>query len=325
MPRRRNKKSKKNDDSKSRAKITDTNAFSLLMDDNDVSDNNNSDNNNNTNTHKERTKKKRGNLFKKHERINNEEKEKIINENNQSGDVYIPPIISNDWVTSSGNKKKRNKYKNHNDKKYVGENLEYYDPSKESKGDNMKLNSNWEVWMHSNDNEDWSLKSYNSIFNIDSIGSMWRFLGCMRCLNKDIAQYYIMREGITPIWEDNHNKNGAICSIMIENTNRFNRHFRGDLGVDVFSAICILVMNESFVRNNCDINGLNYSIKNRNILIKLWIKDYNNNKNFVQNLPITLLSLLDDIISNMESKNNVMKYQGKSSVSVRLNKIEPNY
>ena len=110
---------------------------------------------------------------------------------------------------------------------------------------------------------------------------------------------------------------------MIDNLNRNTKHVRGDLGVDAFSAICILVMNESFVKNNYDINGLCYSIKSRSVLIKLWVKDYTSNMYFIDKLPITILKCLDTLISNMDTRSHVLKSNGKSKVSVQLKQIKP--
>ena len=193
----------------------------------------------------------------------------------------------------------------------------------------MKLNTKWVVWTHENENQDWSLASYTNIYEYDSIGSMWRFLWNLENLNKNDRQYYIMREGITPIWEDNNNKKGAICSIMIDNMNRNARHSRGDLGVDTFIAFCILINNESFVKNNEDINGLCYSIKSRSVLIKLWIRDHESNKNFIDKLPISLLKSIETIITKIEEKNNhnYNNYikSNRPKVSVQIREIKPTY
>lgn len=268
-----------------------------------------------------------------------EEIEQINAENVEvSGDkkaIYVPPVSVDGWTTQTrrrrfdrSDKAERtdNPENNENPEEDSEANkMEHYNPGVRLHGDEMKLNTSWTVWIHENDNQDWSLSSYKSIYEINSIGSMWRFLWVLDNLNKNVRQYYIMRNGITPIWEDNNNKQGAICSIMIDNMNRSSRHTRGDLGVDAFSAICILVMNESFVKNNQDINGLCYSIKSRSVLIKLWIKDYESNANFIDKLPITILKSLDSIISNMENRGHLMRSNGKSKVSVQIKQIKPNY
>lgn len=244
---------------------------------------------------------------------------------------YVPPVSNHQsddgWAQQQ--RRKRNEYEEQDDKNRIS----YYNPEVKLNGDDMKLNTEWTVWIHENDNPDWSLSSYRNIFKINSIGSMWRFLWVLDNLNKNVRQYYIMRNGITPIWEDNNNRTGAICSIMIDNMNRGSRQPRCDLGVDAFSAICILVMNESFVKENQDINGLCYSIKSRSALIKLWIKDHERNSDFITKLPITFLKSIDAILSRMESKNN---YNGhgnrhnnnynnniRSKVSVQIKPIKP--
>jgi hypothetical protein len=255
---------------------------------------------------------------------------KYVKEHCEKKVLYIPPVSTDGWTAPARRRRfdrseRTEHVENENEENKDAKKIEYYDPAIILHGDEMKLNTTWTVWIHENDNQDWSLSSYKSIYDIDSIGSMWRFLWVLDNLNKNIRQYYIMRNGITPIWEDNNNKQGAICSIMIDNLNRSSRHARGDLGVDAFSAICILAMNESFVKNNQDINGLCYSIKSRSVLIKLWVKDYESNANFIDKLPITILKSLDSIISNMENKGHIMKSNGKSKVSVQIKQIKPNY
>jgi len=277
------------------------------------------------------------------------------NENeNESQSLYVPPNTSDFW-SSSNNRRRKNKYEKYNNNRDRGDKgdiggdrdrdrnrdmnmdmevndenekrdypmLDYYDPMKKLPGDDLKLNSSWNVWIHENSNDDWSLESYQSIFTIDSVGSMWRFLSVFDNLDKNARQYYIMRDGITPIWEDNNNKHGAICSIMIDNVIKSNRFSKGDLGVDAFSSICILVMNESFVRKNQDINGLCYSIKSRSALIKLWVKDYELNKKYGEKLPITILKSFDSMVSNMEGRGAAIG--GKSRISVQTKQIKPNY
>lgn len=185
-------------------------------------------------------------------------------------------------------------------------------------GDDMKLNTYWDVWIHENDNKSWSLESYKSIYEINSVGNMWRLLNMFNNFDKTTRQYYIMRKGITPIWEDNNNKKGGICSIMIENIKTYDT-LNSNIGVDTFIALCILILNESFVVNNNIINGMCYSVKSRCVLIKLWIKDYDLNKNFKGKMPLSILEHIDSVLNEINNKHK----NDKSNISIQYKHITP--
>jgi hypothetical protein len=61
------------------------------------------------------------------------------------------------------------------------------------------------------------------------------------------------------------------------------------------------------------------------VLIKLWIKDYELNTEFIELLPISLLKKIDSLISMMENESNIFRNNGRSRVSVQIKKIQPNY
>jgi hypothetical protein len=239
--------------------------------------------------------------------------------------VYIPPVSRNntDWKKKKNTKKHRHLYK---ERKYMAleEAKDIFNNSNDLKGNNMRLNSIWTIWGHDNNNTNWAIESYNHIFDIDNIGKLILFFDIFGKLDKTVRQYYVMRQGITPIWEDNNNKQGGICSIMFEYINKRTGNIESTVNVDIFIAICILVLNESFVRNNMDINGLCYSIKNRNVLIKLWVKNYEQNIRFERHLPIVLLNKIDKCISLLDNGNNIFR-NTKTNISVLFKKIEPTY
>jgi len=254
----------------------------------------------------------------------------------RSDDITQDDKISEDGFKSYANKKKSNRelYKpRFNEENGMNKKMEkvedisnypvlaYYNDESELPGDSMKLNSKWTIWIHDNEDTDWSVGSYKAIYQIDSIGKMWRFLNVFENLNKTMHQYYIMREGITPIWEDNNNKDGGICSIMMENSNRSSKNFSGDICVDTFISILCLVMNETFVVNNMDINGLCYSVKQKNALIKLWVKNYSTNKNFIDKLPISLLHTVSNILDNGQRPSKF----NRSKISIQIKQIVPLY
>ena len=190
-----------------------------------------------------------------------------------------------------------------------------YDNTITNIGDTMKLQTLWCVWIHENTNEKWDIGSYQSIYEINSIGCLWRFLHVFDNLDKTTRQYYVMRQGILPIWEDNNNKNGGICSIMINNATKYTQT---NIGVETFVALCLLILNETFILHNGNINGICYSVKNRNVLIKLWVKNYEINKNFKETMPLILLNKIDSIIHSFSKYRN-----NTSNISIRYDRIKP--
>lgn len=176
------------------------------------------------------------------------------------------------------------------------------------------LNTAWTVWVHRNDCKDWTESSFKSIYVIDSIGSFWRFFNNFHNLNKEDNQFFIMRNKIKPIWEDNNNRNGGLCSLKMDCYDRNNRF---DLGSEIMTCLSLLAMNETLLPDNNEINGVSYSIRNRSVLIKIWGRDCK--YNMKEKLPEKLINKFSGII-----KNNVpfKKYIG-DYVSIRYSEIKP--
>jgi hypothetical protein len=259
----------------------------------------------------------RNNIHKKTEDsniINNAEYKHSVQTEIKPTTTYIPPTT---LVSQSLTHKLDKSHKQYNNAEH---DILLYNNTIINIGDTMKLHSIWTVWKHENSDSNWGIESYKAIYEINSIGGLWRFLHVFDNLDKTVRQYYVMRHGILPIWEDNDNRNGGICSIMINNIYRYTQHVPGNnIGVDTFIACCILILNESFILHNANINGICYSVKNRNVLIKLWVKNYDLNKNFKEILPLTLLNKVN-VILNINSN----KYKSQqSNISIQYKPITP--
>jgi len=233
------------------------------------------------------------------------EDDKFVDNVSKIKTKYITPLL-----------KKNNIEERQIMKKEPEKHISYYNDKLKTNGEDLKLNSLWKVWVHENNNEKWDIESYNLIYTIENIAQLWRFLNTFDNMDRINRQFYIMRDGIMPIWEDNNNKNGVICSIRCDNIMK-NTITNSEFGVDVFSCFCIMVLNECFTKKNIDINGLCYSIKNRNILIKFWIKNYDENKNFTDKLPLQILNTIDDIIISLDSRKK------NNKISVQVKQIQP--
>lgn len=185
-------------------------------------------------------------------------------------------------------------------------------------GNDKPLNSSWTVWIHRSTQTDWTLKGYEKIYMINSIGSFWRFFNNFNAFDKYNNQIFIMRGEISPIWEDLNNKFGGICSIKIDSLQKGSRT---DISTEMMVLLSMLMINETLVKNSQQINGISYSVKKKSVLIKIWNNEYSEEYDFSKELPVSLINKLND----------EMEYIGKGrmhetqKVSIMYKPIKPEY
>jgi hypothetical protein len=127
-----------------------------------------------------------------------------------------------------------------------------------------------------------------------------------------------MRGEIVPIWEDVNNKFGGICSLKIDSVQK---GMKTDISTEIFTLINLLVMNETFVQNSKNINGISYSIKKKCSLIKIWTKTYKIDHDFIKELPVPLINKFN--LEIQKQSRSVLRDDGK--ISILYKKIEPQY
>ena len=188
-------------------------------------------------------------------------------------------------------------------------------------GNNAKLNTYWTAWVHKINNNDWTISGYQKIYTINSIGAFWRFFNNFHMIDRFNNHLFIMREEIVPIWEDVNNKFGGICSIKIDTPARRNTP---DITAEIMTAFCMLIMNESFVPDNMNINGISFSIKKRSVLIKLWTKTYRENDEFIKNMPINLFNKINDELESFDKRGSAFGRK-ENLISIQYKQIKPEY
>ena len=219
-----------------------------------------------------------------------------------------------------GREGRESRYRNVRSDEKMLENKQLYDETAENinMGNELKFNSHWTVWVHKSDNQDWTLHGYQKRYIINSIGTFWRFFNNFQFYDCYKNQLFIMRGEIAPIWEDINNKFGGICSIKVDSTQR---GFKTDISTEIFISICMLIMNETFIVNNEDINGISYAVKKKNILIKIWTKSFYENDKFKDELPKTLINKF-----NSELQKQLVNIFGPDyKMSVQYKQIKPEY
>ena len=254
-----------------------------------------------------------------------EKREDTICNSDERDGLYVAPSGGDGWnyVAQKNNKKYRSKREySTNDKT----NKALFDESMAGSdqlaqmGDTVHLNSKWAVSIHNTEKADWTIESYQHIYNFDNAGKYWRLFNNFHLLDKINNDIFIMRDGITPIWEDLNNRNGGICSLKIDYYNKIGRN---EIGSEIMVCITTLIVNESLLSNNQDINGISYSIRNKSIFIKIWVKDYKKDSAFPSKLPLEFLNKVNKILQN--SDTNKKHPQSRSKISVQYKEIVPEY
>jgi len=131
------------------------------------------------------------------------------------------------------------------------------------------LKSNWVIWYH-NEKDNWKLSGYKELYKINNATSFWKFYNNWDkvggVLNK---HFFLMKENVTPIWEDINNINGGCWSFKIQEDQA--EDLWEDLSVYlVCNKLCPCIENEILGLSICQ-------KKNNNTVIKIWNKNSKNN------------------------------------------------
>jgi hypothetical protein len=120
----------------------------------------------------------------------------------------------------------------------------------------------WVLWAHLPQNPDWSLSGYQKIMTIETVEhalTLYQHLpealvqGCM---------LFLMRENITPLWEDERNKNGGFFSYKV------NKNIAAVWRDVSFSMMGTTLSIDNGL--NQSITGISISPKKNFCILKVW-------------------------------------------------------
>lgn len=127
-----------------------------------------------------------------------------------------------------------------------------------------KLKYKWNLWAHLPQDSDWTVKSYKKIYQFKSLEEA---IAITESLPPDLVKncmLFIMKDGITPMWEDPKNRNGGCFSYKVSNKNVF----------EVWRDITYVLIGETISDNNIFVNsvtGITISPKKNFCIIKIWM------------------------------------------------------
>jgi hypothetical protein len=132
------------------------------------------------------------------------------------------------------------------------------------KSKELKFKNEWKVWYHNMNIKNWKITGFEMFHTINNVYDFWRLFKYLSDINFSVVYLFIMRENISPIWEDEMNRNGGTCSIRV-NLKKYRM---------LFEELTIACLIDSLVScNSNEINGISLIIKGNWALIKLLTKN----------------------------------------------------
>lgn len=155
-----------------------------------------------------------------------------------------------------------------------------------------ELNTGWSVWIRAKSEKSWKIDGYNNAYNFKTIEDFWGLMKCIKEFNP-YDEMYFMRENIQPIYEDKENINGGQISIMLPRKNI----------MDNFYEIISTILCETSCNHPMQINGIVAILRSKNIIFKIWIKDYDFFFNKFKNKSLKF-NLKNEYINSMRFKKH---------------------
>jgi hypothetical protein len=126
------------------------------------------------------------------------------------------------------------------------------------------LRYKWNLWAHLPQDSDWTVKSYKKIYQFKTVEDA---IAITESLPTDLIKncmLFVMRDGVTPMWEDSKNRNGGCFSYKVSNKNVF----------DVWRDLTYVLIGETISTNNTFVNsvtGITISPKKNFCIVKIWM------------------------------------------------------
>lgn len=128
------------------------------------------------------------------------------------------------------------------------------------------LDGKWDLYYHLPDEKQWDLASYKHIMK--DIHTLEELIALNENLPDNLIKHcmlFVMRSGITPMWEDEKNRDGGCFSFKVPN-----KHVH-EVWKTLFYSLCGESLCEH-AQHNQHINGITISPKKNFCIVKIWLK-----------------------------------------------------
>jgi hypothetical protein len=151
------------------------------------------------------------------------------------------------------------------------------------KGHLHNLNRKWILWSHLPQNPDWTLKSYSQICSLNTLEDVVAVLNIIPDTLLTSCMLFVMREGITPMWEDVKNRDGGCFKYRI-----INKHVPQTLKHMIYTLVGeTLSSNKLFLQN---VTGITISPKKKFCILKVWTSNCDFQNSDIINIDNNILN-----------------------------------
>jgi hypothetical protein len=125
----------------------------------------------------------------------------------------------------------------------------------------------WNLYYHLPQDKNWDIASYKLI--VDEISRADQLVALVEQMPANVIRFcmlFVMRKGITPMWEDPKNRNGGCFSYKVANKQV----------VDVWKTLMYALCGETLCvhsKYSHLINGITISPKKNFCIVKIWLTD----------------------------------------------------
>jgi hypothetical protein len=131
-----------------------------------------------------------------------------------------------------------------------------------------KLPNGWNLWYHY-DKDNWKIDGFKKVYSINTGADFWQLYNNWDKLGGiNQRHYFLMQDGVSPIWEDPINKSGGCWSFKVNEQQ----------AQELWDDLSVYLVTENLSKKKNDITGLSICLKkNNNSVIKIWNKNSKDN------------------------------------------------
>ena len=109
----------------------------------------------------------------------------------------------------------------------------------------LNMDNYFKILAHHNDDKSWDYNSYHNITILKTWRDLGTFLKTLNTVSNECSytdfDIFVMKNEISPMWEDAENRNGSICSIKIDSLTD---------GYEIFKNLTINMANNTLLKFN---------------------------------------------------------------------------